>query len=124
MKNWRNWTIAVLVAVIAVGGIVGAVSATSGEETVEAVVFQRVSDGSIYLATKVEGESWAYTEALDMSRLTSSGHFRLSPVVNVSVPVEAESQDYSASGIINILASVFGIPGWVLNILAWALGLQ
>ncbi len=88
--------IAALIAAIAIGGALGAFAATRTVETTAGVdvrVWQRVSDGSLYVSTRPEGkddESWVTSEALDMSELNRSGRFRLSSVLTVEVPVSVE----------------------------------
>lgn len=83
-----------LVAIIAVGGALGAFAATQTVETevnVEVTVWQRVSDGSLYLSTRPEGGRWTtHPEPLDMSALSSSGRFRQGSAINLAVPVRLE----------------------------------
>ena len=90
----KNWAIAALIAVIAIGGAVGAFAATRTVETtanVEVTVWQRVSDGALFLSTKPEGGTWTtHNTPLDMSTLSSSGRFRQGSAIKVAVPVTAE----------------------------------
>ena len=89
----KNLVIAALVAVIAVGGALGAFAGPPSqtvetEAIVEVTVWQRVSDGALYLSTRPEGGSWdTHQEPLDMSALSRSGNFRQGLPVTVVVPV-------------------------------------
>lgn len=87
----RNIAIAALVATVAVGGALGAFATSRTVETtanVEVTVWQRVSDGSLYLSTRPEGGSWTtHPTALDMSQLSLSGRFRQGRALTVAVPV-------------------------------------
>ena len=90
----KNWIIGALVDVIAIGGTLGAFAASQTVETeanVEVTVWQRVSDGALYLSTRPEGGSWATHETqLDMSALSRSGNFRQGSAIAVAVPVTVE----------------------------------
>lgn len=87
----KNWTIAGLVVLVAVGGTVGALAAAQTTANVQVRVWQRVSDGSLYLSTSPESGAWTtHNEALDMSELSSTGKFRQSSVVTVAVPVDVD----------------------------------
>ena len=58
--------------------------------TVEVAVWQRVSDGALYLSTRPEGGRWTtHGEPLDMSALSASGRFRQGSAITVEVPVVA-----------------------------------
>ena len=95
----KNSIIAGLIAAIAIGGALGAFAATRTVETtadVEVAVWQRVSDGAVFVSARAEGagtEDWITSEQLDMSGLNRSGRFRLSNVVALEVPVEVEVAD-------------------------------
>ncbi len=91
----KNWIIAALVAVIAIGGAIGAFAATQQTDAnVEVTVWQRVSDGSLYLSTRPEGGRWTtHDTALDMSQRSRSGNFRQGSAITVSVPVTVEVPD-------------------------------
>ena len=91
----KNLIIAALVAVIAVGGVLGAFAGppptVETEAIVEVTVWQRVSNGELYLSTRPEGGRWTtHEEPLDMSALSRSGNFRQGSAVAVAVPVEVE----------------------------------
>ena len=90
----RNWIIGALVAVIAVGGALGAFAASQTVETeanVEVTVWQRVSDGSLYLSTRPEGGNWTtHQTPLDMSQRSPSGRFRQGSAITVAVPVSLD----------------------------------
>ena len=87
----KNIIITALVAVIAIGGALGAFAATRTVETtanVEVTVWQRVSDGALYLSTRPEDGSWTtHQTALDMSALSQSGNYRQGSAITVGVPV-------------------------------------
>ncbi len=89
----KSAIIAALIGALAVGGALGAFAATRTVETTAGVdvrVWQRVSDGELYISTRPEGagnEAWVTSAALDMSNRSRSGNFYLSPQVTVSVPV-------------------------------------
>ena len=91
----KNWIIAALVAVIAIGGALGAFAATQQTDAnVDVTVWQRVSDGSLYLSTRPEGGTWTtHQTALDMSQRSRSGNFRQGSAITVSVPVTVETPD-------------------------------
>jgi len=88
--------IAALIGALAIGGALGAFAATRTVETTAGVdvrVWQRVSDGELYISTRPEGsgaDAWVTSAALDMSDRNSSGRFYLSPLVTVAVPVLVE----------------------------------
>ncbi len=90
----KNLIIAALVGIIAVGGALGALAATRTVETtanVEVTVWQRVSDGALYLSTRPEGGSWTtHQTPLDMSARSRSGNFRQGSAITVGVPVSVE----------------------------------
>ena len=77
----------------------GAFAATRTVETtadVEVAVWQRVSDGAVFVSARAEGagaEDWITSDELDMSGLNRTGRFRLSNTVTVEVPVEVEVRD-------------------------------
>ena len=85
--------IAALIAAIAIGGALGAFAATRTVETavgVDARVWQRVSDGEIYVSVRPEGgddDAWVTSDALDMTDLSRTGRFHLSNLVTIHVPV-------------------------------------
>ena len=92
----KTTIIAALIGAIAIGGALGAFAATRTVETTAGVdvrVWQRVSDGTLYVSTRPEGEddeSWVTSEALDMSGLNRTGRFHLSNLLTVEVPVSVE----------------------------------
>lgn len=92
----KTTIIAALIAAIAIGSALGAFAATRTVETtaeVDVRVWQRVSDGDLFISTRPTGsgtEGWVTSEALDMSELNESGRFHLSSLVTVEVPVEVE----------------------------------
>lgn len=96
----EKWIIAAFVAVIAVGGAIGAFAATQKTTAnVEVRVWQKTSDGSLYLSTRPEGGSWiTHNTALDMSQVSRSGNFRQSSFVTVGVPVEVDVPAGSVGG--------------------------
>ena len=85
----RNWIISALVAIIAAGGALAALGVTQEVTTdVEIRVWQRISDGSLYLSTRPDGGRWTtHNNALDMSAVSPSGNFRQSSFVTIEVPV-------------------------------------
>ena len=87
----KNIIITALVAIIAIGGALGAFAATRTVETtanVEVTVWQRVSDGALYLSTRPEDGSWTtHQTALDMSAMSRSGNYRQGSAITVGVPV-------------------------------------
>ena len=87
----KNWIIAALIAVIAVGGALGALATTvDTEANVEITVWQRVSDGELFLSTRPEGGRWTtHQTPLDMSNLSRSGRFRQGSAITVTVPLPA-----------------------------------
>ena len=91
----KSAVIVALVAAIAIGGALGAFATSQTIETeanVEVTVWQRVSDGSLYLSTRPEGGTWITdNQALDMSNLSTSGRFRQGSAVKVAVPVTVEA---------------------------------
>ena len=92
----KNWVIVALVAVIAIGGTIAAFAAVhETTANVEVRVWQRVSDGELYLSTRPEGGTWTTHDAepLDMSELSRSRNFRQSSFVTVEVPVVVELPD-------------------------------
>ena len=95
----KNAVIGALIAAIAIGGALGAFAATRTVETtanVDVRVWQRASDGELFISTRPEGSGaagWATSAALDMSERHSSGRYYLSPLVTVAVPVEVEVPD-------------------------------
>ena len=92
----KNIVIAALIAIVAIGGTIAAFAAVhETTANVEVRVWQRVSDGALYLSTRPEGGTWTThdAEALDMSELSRSRNFRQSTFVTVAVPVEVEIPD-------------------------------
>ena len=87
----KNLVVAALVASIAVGSGLGAFAATRTVTTtvnMEVTVWQRLSDGTLYLSTRPEGGRWTTHQApLDMSALSRSGRFRQGSAIAVGVPV-------------------------------------
>ena len=92
--RWKNWVIVLLTALLAASTITTVLAATRTVETtanVEVTVWQRVSDGALYLSTRPEGGDWTtHNEALDMSALSRSGNFRQGSAITVGVPVTIE----------------------------------
>ena len=90
----RNAIIAALVAAIAIGGALGVFAATQTIETtatVEVRVWQRISDGALFLSTRPQGGEWDTGEtALKMNQLNNTGQFQISSIQTVEVPVEVE----------------------------------
>lgn len=90
----KNLIIATLLAVIAVGGALAVFAQSQTVETtanVEVTVWQRVSDGALYLSTRPEGGSWTtHQEALDMSQFSRTRRFRQGSAITVAVPVSVE----------------------------------
>ena len=88
--------IAALIGAIAIGGALGAFAATQTFETtaeVDVRVWQRVSDGELYISARPAGsgaEDWVTSEALDMSELSRTGRFHLSTLLTVEIPVSVE----------------------------------
>ena len=101
----RNLITGPLVAVIAVGGALGAlagppVGPVETEAVVEVTVWQRVSDGALYLSTRPAGGGWTtHRAALDMSGLSRSGNFRQGSAVTVEVPVRVDLPGETYEGI-------------------------
>ncbi|MDE2933083.1 MAG: hypothetical protein OXS47_04335 [Chloroflexota bacterium] len=93
----KNLIIGALVALLAIAGTFAALATTQTTARVEVRVWQRVSDGSLYLSTRPEDGRWTtHNEALDMSELSASGNFRQSSFVTVEVPVDLEVPDAAA----------------------------
>ena len=90
MSNVKNAIIGLLIAIIAVGGAIAAFAANpaaENEATVEITVWQRASDGAIFLSTRAEGGEWTtHNTALDMSATSDSGLYRQSSPFKVAVP--------------------------------------
>ena len=91
----KTTIIAALIAAIAIGGALGAFAATRTVETtanVDVRVWQRVSDGALFLSTRPQGvEDWeTHDTELDMSELSRSRNYHLSSLVTVAVPIEVE----------------------------------
>lgn len=90
----KNLVIAALVAAIAIGSAIGAFATTRTVETtanVEVTVWQRVSDGALFLSTRPEGGRWdTHRQPLDMSAFSRSGNFRQGSAITVAVPVSVE----------------------------------
>ena len=97
----KNLIIGALVAVIAVGGTLGAFGQTTTVETdavVEVTVWQRVSNGELYLNTRPAGGKWTtHREPVDMGALSRSGNFRQGSAIVVHVPVTVQIEDDQAS---------------------------
>ncbi len=98
-KAMKNWIVAALLAVVASGGALGATA--SAQETtanVEVTVWQRISDGSLYLSTRPEGGRWTtHNTALDMRATSRSGNLRQGSAITVGVPVTVEGSEPSAA---------------------------
>ena len=90
----KSAIIVALIAAIAIGGALGAFAATRTIETeanVEVQVWQRISDGALYLSTRPEGGRWVnHEDELELSRSTRWPNFRTSRAITVAVPVEVE----------------------------------
>lgn len=91
----KTTIIAALIAAIAIGSALGAFAATRTVETtanVEVRVWQRISDGELFISTRPQGaENWNTVDApLNMSALSNSGRFQLSSVITVAVPISVE----------------------------------
>ena len=70
------------------------VTVVETEARIEVTVWQRISDGALYLSTRPEGGAWdTHQEPLDMSALSRSGNFRQGSPVTVVVPVTVEIAD-------------------------------
>ena len=94
----KNWIIAALVATIATGGALSALAVTQQTTAnVEVTVWQRISDGSLFLSTRPEGGRWTtHNTPLDMSARSSSGNFRQGSAIRVAVPVTVEvAEEYA-----------------------------
>lgn len=85
----KNWIIIALVAAAVFGGALNVLAAAQeGSANVEIRVWQRISDGSLYLSTRPEEGEWVtHNTALDMSEVSPSGLFRQSSFVTVAVPL-------------------------------------
>ncbi len=96
LAGMKNAVIAGLIGALAIGGALGAFAATRVVETeagVDVRVWQRVSDGELFVSTRPEGggeDEWVTSAALDMSSRSNSGRYYLSPLVTVAVPVLVE----------------------------------
>lgn len=92
----KSAIIVALIGALAIGGALGAFAATRTVETtagVDVQVWQRVSDGELYISTRPEGggaDAWVTSAALDMSGRSRSGRYYVSPLVTVAVPVLLE----------------------------------
>ena len=102
MLNVKNAIIGLLIAVIAAGGAIAAFAANpAGNSTnVEVTVWQRVSDGAIFLSTRSEGGEWTTRNtAIDLSKMSESGLYRQSSPVTVTVadgaPAKGNAQAYA-----------------------------
>ncbi len=88
----KSWIIATLMTVIAIGSAINAFAANQTVETtanVDVTVWQRLSDGALFLSTRPERGAWkTHDTALDMSQLSRSGNFRQGSAITVGVPVE------------------------------------
>lgn len=93
----KNWIVAALVAAAAFGGALNVLAATQTEgANVEVRVWQRISNGSLYLSTRPEGGEWTtHNTALDMSETSPSGQFRQSSFVTVHVPIPVVAPEVS-----------------------------
>lgn len=87
----KNLVIAALIVAVTVGGVVSVFAQSQTTANVEVTVWQRVSDGSLYLSTRPEGGRWSTSDAIDMSALSRSGRFRQGSAITVAVPVEVEA---------------------------------
>ncbi len=92
----KSGVIAALVAALALGTVMGAFAQKPSTETVavetativEVAVWQRASDGALYLSTRPEGGGWTtHDTALAMR---DRGRFRLSNFVSIPVPATSE----------------------------------
>lgn len=110
----KNWIIAALVAVIATGGALGAFAATyDTTANVEVRVWQRISDGTLFLSTRPEDGTWTtHNTALDMSEVSSSGRFRQSSFVTVGVPVTVEVPDSPEEPSATVTVPAGSLGGW------------
>ncbi len=87
----RTWigvigAVLLLALSVVVYGLVEANAQNSSAARVEVTVWQRVSDGSLYLSTRPEGGRWTtHSEPLDMSALSASGNFRQGSAITVDV---------------------------------------
>ena len=90
----KSAIIAALIGALAIGGALGAFAATRTVETtanVEVRVWQRISDGALFLSTRPPEGRWETTDApLNMSELSGTGRFQQSSIVTVAVPVTVE----------------------------------
>ena len=90
----KGTIIAALIGAIAIGGALGAFAATRTVETtanVEVRVWQRISDGALFLSTRPPEGEWDTTDApLNMGELSQTGRFRQSSIITVAVPVSVE----------------------------------
>ena len=99
----KTTIIAALIAAIAIGSALGAFAATRTVETtanVEVRVWQRISDGELFISTRPQGvEDWNTVDApLNMSALSNSGRFQLSSVITVAIPLSVEVEVPDAVG--------------------------
>lgn len=90
----KSAIIAALIGALAIGGALGAFAATRTVETtanVEVRVWQRISDGALFLSTRPPEGDWNTTEApLNMGELSRTGRFQQSSIITVAVPVTVE----------------------------------
>ena len=93
----KKWIVVALVAAIVFGGALNVLAATQeGGANVEVRVWQRLSNGSLYLSTRPEGGEWTtHNTALDMSETSPSGQFRQSSFVTVHVPFPVAAPEES-----------------------------
>ena len=85
--------IAALIGAVAIGGALGAFAATRTVETtanVEVRVWQRISDGALFLSTRPPEGQWTTSAPLNMGELSQTGSFRQSSIITVAVPVSVE----------------------------------
>ena len=101
----KNAVIGALIGALAIGGALGAFAATRTVETtvgVDARVWQRVSDGELYVSVRPEDggqDAWVTSTALDMTGLDRTGRFHLSPLVTIDVPVTVDVEVADTSGV-------------------------
>ena len=102
MLNVKNAIIGLLIAVIAAGGAIAAFASNpAGNSTnVEVTVWQRVSDGAIFLSTRSEGGEWTtHNTAIDLGKMSESGLYRQSSAVRLAVadgaPAKGNAQAYA-----------------------------
>ncbi|MYH40400.1 MAG: hypothetical protein F4018_05260 [Acidobacteria bacterium] len=118
----KTWLISPLIALAAFAGALGMVAATGDSATVEVAVVKRVSDDSLYLLTRVDGEEWESTDALTVSNVDAAGEWVWPDPVAVPVPLVA-SQGDSAGGVVDRLAGFLGVDSGLVRLVALWLGI-